>query len=93
MGIKSMKTVSRIIFAAAASSLAIAPIAAQAGTRASDSGSVYSVSAPGAGRAAKGESIEDDGGTIILALLAGAAIITGIVFATQSDDEGQSPGT
>ena len=90
-----MKTVSRIIFAVAASSLAIAPIAAQAGTRASDSGSVYSLSSLGAGGASNSVSDDDDddAGFVILGLLSAAAIITGIVFATQSDDRGQSPGT
>lgn len=87
-----MKTVSRLMTAAAAASLVIAPVAAQAGTRAGDSGSVYSVSGAGLGRAAKGESAKS-GGTIVLALLATAAIIGGIVLASDSDDKGQSPGT
>jgi hypothetical protein len=29
----------------------------------------------------------------VLALIAAGLIITGVVFATQSDDDGQSPGT
>jgi len=88
-----MKTATRIAMAAAAATMALTPIAAQANTRAGDSGSVYSVSAaPGVGRTADGESARS-GLSIILALLAGAAIIGGIIFATESDDDGQSPGT
>ena len=87
-----MKTINRTIVAAAAASLAFLPIAAQANTRAGDSGSVYSASAPGLGRSSVGESV--DGGTsVILALAAAALIIGGIILATQSNDEGQSPGT
>ena len=88
------KIVSRMMFAAAAASMAFAPIAAQAGTRASDSGAVYSASssAPGMGREEDGESIRS-GLSLVLALLAAGLIIAGIIFATQTDDEGQSPGT
>ncbi|MCZ8135472.1 MAG: hypothetical protein O9266_04140 [Porphyrobacter sp.] len=88
-----MKTATRLAMAAAAASMAVMPIAAQANTRAGDSGSVYSVSAaPGVGRAAEGESAAG-GISIILGLLATAAIIGGIIFASSSDDDGQSPGT
>lgn len=88
-----MKTITRAMMGVAAIGMTIAPIAAQANTRAGDSGSVYATSSnPGLGRAANGESI-DDGVSIILALLAAGLVITGIVFATDSDDEGQSPGT
>lgn len=88
-----MKTVTRIAMAAAAASMALMPIAAQANTRAGDSASVYSVSAaPGVGRAAEGEGARS-GLSIVLALLAGAAIIGGIILASSSDDDGQSPGT
>jgi hypothetical protein len=87
-----MKTVIRVILSAAAASLAVLPIAAQANTRAGDNGSVYNVSAPGLGRSADGESAV--GGTaIILALIAAGLIFGGIYFASESDDEGQSPGT
>lgn len=87
-----MKTATRIAMAAAAASLALMPIAAQANTRAGDSGSVYSPSSaqPGLARGADGESLSD-GDSILIALLATAAIIGGIIFAT--DDNGQSPGT
>lgn len=87
------KIASRMAMAAAAATMAIAPVAAQASTRAGDNGSVYSVSsAPAIGRAAEGEQA-GSGFSIILALFAGAAIIGGIVFASSSDDNGQSPGT
>lgn len=87
-----MKTFSRMMLAAAATTLAVTPIAAQAGTRASDSGAVYSVSAPGLGRAAEGEKAAS-GSTIILAIFAAIAVGAGIYFAADSDDNGQSPGT
>lgn len=87
-----MKTVNRAILAAAAASVAVLPIAAQAGTRAGDNGTVYSVSAPGLGRSANGESLESGEG-VVLALIGGALIITGIVLSTEDDDNGQSPGT
>lgn len=88
-----MKTATRLAMAAAAASMAVMPIAAQANTRAGDSGSVYSVTAaPGIGRAAEGEQAKG-GFSIILALLASAAIVAGIVLASSSDDNGQSPGT
>lgn len=55
-----MNVVSRIMLAAAAASMTVLPVAAQAGTRAGDNGATYSVSsvsAPGKGRAAKGEGL------------------------------------
>lgn len=87
-----MKTANRMILAATAASMAMLPIAAQANTRAGDSGSVYSVSGPGLGRATDGEALESDEG-IVLALIGTGLVIGGIYFASESDDEGQSPGT
>lgn len=87
-----MKTATRMIMAAAATSMAVLPVAAQANTRAGDSGTVYSSAQPGLGRAAEGESVAS-GLSIIIALFSSALIIGGIIFATESDDEGQSPGT
>lgn len=89
-----MKTATRMMMAAAAASMTVLPVAAQANTRAGDSGAVYtSASAqPGLGRAAEGESVAG-GLTIILALFSSALIIGGIILATESNDEGQSPGT
>lgn len=89
-----MKFATRIAMTAAAASMAFMPIAAQANSRAGDNGAVYSVSSaqPGLNRAAEGESIKSGLG-IVLALLAAGVIIAGIVFATDSNDKGQSPGT
>ncbi len=92
-----IKSVSRMIVAAAAGSLVFAPIAAQAGTRASDSAAFYSSAASLA--ADDDDAGGDDGGlfsnpgAIFLNLIAGGLIITGIVFAAQTDNDGQSPGT
>jgi hypothetical protein len=94
-----IKTVSRMMAATAALGLVAAPIMAQANTRAGDSSAVYSVSnaAPGLGRAAEGEGIQNKGPGIILLLLGGAAIVTGILIATDvissENDDCASPGT
>lgn len=90
-----LRTLSRVIMTAAAASVAILPIAAQAETRAGDSGAVYSVSSsqPGLGRSSEGESAIGGFG-ILLALLAAGLIATGIFFAADDgDDDDQSPGT
>ncbi len=87
-----LKTANRMILAATAASMGMLPIAAQANTRAGDSGSVYGVSGPGLGRATGGEALESDEG-IVLALIGAGLVIGGIYFASESDDEGQSPGT
>jgi hypothetical protein len=87
-----MKTVNRMILTAAAASMAVLPVAAQANTRAGDSGAIYSTSGPGLGRDAEGEDLKGGGVSIILALLAAAAVIGGIIYATDSDGDGQSPG-
>lgn len=87
-----MMAVSRLMLVAAAMSLACAPVAVQAGTRAGDNGSVYTVSGAGLGRSADGESIVS-GGILILALFASAATISSMVFLAGADDNGQSPGT
>ncbi|MBI1402424.1 MAG: hypothetical protein GC147_04345 [Porphyrobacter sp.] len=89
-----IKTASRMMTAAAAASMVIAPVALQANTRAGDSGAMYSAPAaqPGLGREADGESIAG-AGTIVIGLLATAAVVVGIIKATSSEDEGQSPGT
>lgn len=90
-----MKTMTRILAATAAMGLAFAPIAAQANTRAGDSGAVYSVSnaAPGIGRDAEGESFV--GIPIAALLIGGVALVTTIVaFAdTTTGNNDQSPGT
>ncbi|MGY6637360.1 MAG: hypothetical protein ACXIUO_09495 [Erythrobacter sp.] len=90
-----MKTATRFVLAAAAASMAVLPVAAQANTRAGDSGVVHSASAPGLGRAAAGErqGAEEGFSPILLGLISAGLVITGIVLATQSNDKGQSPGT
>jgi hypothetical protein len=94
-GIRPMKKLAtRLAVSAAAASMAVMPIAAQANTRAGDNAAVYSTSAAqtGVGRTAEGEDAKSGFG-IILGLLAAAAIIGGVFFASDSDDNGQSPGT
>jgi hypothetical protein len=90
---KAMKTLSRMMLAAAAVSVAALPVAAEAGTRASKASAV-SMSAPGKGRSAKGEKQSESSITpIVIGVVATAAVIGGILGATSSKDNGQSPGT
>jgi len=90
-----IKTTSRVVVAAATASMAFAPIAVQANTRASDSAPVYSTAnaQPGVARAATGEDVRGKSGGWILALLSAAAIIAGIVVLAGNDDDDISPGT
>jgi len=83
------KFATRMMMSAAAAAMAFAPIAAQAGTRASQDAPVYS-----------GSDTDDDGegelfgvDGIIVGIAALVAVGFGIFFATDSEDEGQSPGT
>lgn len=88
------KIVSRALVTAAAASMAFAPIAAQANTRAGDNAPVYNteaVSQPGLARDAEGEDMRG-GASVILLILAAAAAIAGIIIIADGDD-GQSPGT
>ena len=87
-----MKTMSRLMVTAAAASMAFAPIAAQANTRAGDNAPVYTSEAaqPGMARDAEGEEMR--GSSTILLLLAAAAAIAGIVIAADNEDDDQSPG-
>ena len=90
-----IKTMSRLMVTAAAASMAFAPIAAQANTRAGDNAPVYTAETtaqPGMAREAEGESLRGTPG-IIIALFAAAAAIAGIVAVADNDDNGQSPGT
>ncbi len=87
-----MKKFSKAVLSAAALSLAVLPVAAQAGTRAGDSAGAFTAatSAPGLGRNTKGEKV---GGTgVVLGLLAVAGIAAGIYIAVDSE-QAQSPGT
>ncbi|QFT75987.1 hypothetical protein [Erythrobacter sp. THAF29] len=91
------KFFSRIAMSAAAACMVVAPIAAQANTRAGDNGTIYSgnaVSQPGLGRDVSGENLVNDGdglAAILLAILGGAAVIVAIIIIDDEDD--QSPGT
>ena len=90
-----MKTVSRAMVTVAAAAMAFAPIAAQANTRAGDNAPVYtnsSVAQPGAGREAEGEELRGTPG-IVIALLAAAAVIGGIVAVADDEGDDVSPGT
>ena len=89
-----IKTMSRLMVTAAAASMAFAPIAVQANTRASDNAPVYTntTSQPGLERSAEGEELRG-APSILIALLAAAAAIGGIIAVTNNDDDGQSPGT
>lgn len=87
-----MKMFSKTLVSAAALSLAVLPVAAQAGTRAGDSGTSFAAatSAPGLGRDTKGEKV--DGTGIVIGLLALGAVAAGIIIAATSGQD-QSPGT
>lgn len=82
---------SRVAVVTAGLGMALSPIASSAATRASDNPNVYQMasSAPGIGRSAEGEELVAPG--ILVAVLAGAAIIGGIVI-IDGDDDNQSPG-
>lgn len=88
-----MKTVSRTLITAAAASMAFAPIAVQANTRAGDSAPVYTTTAaqPGLARSAEGEDMKG-ASSVLLLIFAAAAAIAGIIVISGGDD-GQSPGT
>lgn len=94
-----MTIMSRMAMTAAAASMALAPIAAQANTRASDNGAIYSpnsLSQPGLARSMNGSRLAniddaDDLAPIILGLLGGALVIAAIIII--DDDDDQSPGT
>ena len=94
-----IKTVTRMMAAAAALGLVGAPIMAQANTRAADSAASYSTSnaLPGLGRAADGEGQAEEGASLTAIIVGGvavAAIIAGIATAADSNrDEDASPGT
>ncbi len=92
-----LKKISQSTIALAAASMAMAPVAAQANTRAGDSSVTYATPAsqPGAGRQADGEEL-GRGGNVFAYFLAGlwlAGIVLIIVDVNDDDDDRQSPGT
>jgi len=81
---------SRILAGVAAATMAIAPVAAQAGTRAADAGtvSVEPVKMSTLTRSTKPaeKKSEAGGSAVIIAVLAAAAVVAGIIAATDDDD-------
>ncbi|WP_379923375.1 hypothetical protein [Erythrobacter sp. R86502] len=92
-----IKIATRMMAATAALGLVAAPMVASANTRAGDSASAVSA-APGLGRAAGGEGQSEEGGAgvLLLGVGAAAAIVAGVLIATDviGDDDGDcaSPG-
>ncbi|WP_298470133.1 hypothetical protein [uncultured Erythrobacter sp.] len=91
------KVAQKLMTALAATGLLLAPVAAQANTRAGDSSSLYTSAqvGPGAGRSADGEGLGGEPGDIIGILLAGLWLTGIIVIVVDLDDDGndnQSPG-
>lgn len=81
----------------AVAGLSLAPIAAQANTRAGDSSATYSsaLSQPGQGRSVEGENASGAGNIIAMALLglwASGIIIVAADINFGGDDDNQSPG-
>ncbi len=89
-----MTILSRMMLAAAATSMAVLPVAAEAGTRASQSSPTTSVSAPGKGRAAKGEKQESSSLVwAVIGFTAAGLAIWGLVEASSgSNSDCRSPG-
>lgn len=93
-----MKALSRVMLAAAAASMTVLPVVAQAGTRAGDSGATYSVSsvsavsAPGKGRKAEGESFLFGLGLVFSLFIVGGVVVAGAVLVDAVVDSGKTPG-
>ena len=93
-----IKPISKVLLALSTASLTLSPIAAQAGTRASDTSTVYSAPAsqPGMERNAEGERFEGLNAFHIFLFFYVAAWTTGfLIEVTDDDDEDdifQSPG-
>lgn len=87
----------KLTVALATAGMLLAPVAAQANTRAGDSGSFYTSAQvqPGVGRSAGGETLGGEPGDIIGILLAGLWL-TGIIVIVADfdgdDNDNQSPG-
>jgi len=91
-GHSMMSIVKQSLLAAAAASLVMTPVVAQAKTRAGDNSPVLtsSIAKPGVGRSAKGEKV--GGSSFIIAILAAAAAIGAVILIADSDEDA-SPGT
>ncbi len=87
-----MKTLSRMMLAAAVTSMAVLPVAAEAGTRASSSKSVVTVSAPGKGRAAKGEKQGEGGIDATVAVVGGLALVAVVGGIVAAGNDGKPSG-
>ncbi len=89
--------ISRLLSGLGAVAMAVAPVAAQAGTRASDAGAltVQPVKMSTVSRTAKpaGMKSEAGGSATILAVVAAIAVILGILVATGGDDDDRTPGS
>ncbi|MBX7526668.1 hypothetical protein [Qipengyuania vesicularis] len=83
-----MKT-SRLLMGLGAAAMAVAPVAAQAGTRAADAGAiaVQPVKMSAVERGTEGVTTKSEiGGTsAVIAVLAAIAVIVGIIIATDDD--------
>jgi hypothetical protein len=90
-GQTKMKAISNLLVSVAAAGLAFAPIAAQANTRAGDSSPIYSSAMVSSSMAQDNDGEGMGAGTLIIGVLAVAAIIGAIVIALDSD-EPASPG-
>ncbi|MBX7540828.1 hypothetical protein [Qipengyuania sphaerica] len=90
-----MKT-TRLLSGIGAIAMAIAPVAAQAGTRASDATvSVQPVKMSSVSRASQAADQKSEmagGAGLIIAILAAAAVIVGIIIAVDGDDDIRSTG-
>ena len=88
-----LTSVKRLLLTAAAASMVLTPVAAQAKTRAGDSGAIYSVeAAPGLGRDAEGEAARRVF-RFGAGLFATVVVMGGFVFLFRSGNRGRSPGT
>lgn len=93
------KFITRMMLTAAAASMAVLPVAAQANTRAGDNGVVYSSSSakPGLGREANGEKLVGFGSVFLListvtAVVSGFLVAANVIGEEEAGDD-QSPGT
>lgn len=91
-----MKT-SRLLSGLGAVAMAVVPVAAQAGTRAADAGtvSVQPVKMSTVSRSAQSadEVSEAGGSATIIGIIAAIAVIIGIIAATGDSDDDRTPGS